>query len=97
MKAISTSLAALFFSGLVAGTTHTDWEHIDRDECPTDASFTQACWEAVTPPFPICEAKTTAEWVTHALDSSTRCCGEDISECKCPVKDGAKFREKIGG
>lgn len=64
--------------------------------CPTDSAIDAACLEAVTPPFPICLQKSASEWVAHSRDSSTRCCGNDISQCGCPVKNGAAFQAKIG-
>ena len=63
--------------------------------CPTDSSIDAACLEASIPPAPMCYTKSASEWVAHAQDSSTRCCGDDISECGCPVKNGAAFQAKI--
>mmetsp|Transcript_9993 Transcript_9993/g.15107 ORF Transcript_9993/g.15107 Transcript_9993/m.15107 type:complete len:120 (-) Transcript_9993:314-673(-) len=95
MKFISLTVAA-FLLGLVAGETHDHDHNITRVGCPTDDSIRQECYDAVTPPLPICLGSTAAEWVAKAIDSSTRCCGDDLTECKCPVKEGVMFKEKIG-
>ncbi len=89
------TLLSLFLAGLVAGDTHEDGHH-GTEGCPTDDSIPAACLAAVTPPFPVCLGATAVEWVAKAVDSSTRCCGDDISRCRCPVKDGERFREMIG-
>eukprot|EP00984_Skeletonema_dohrnii_P025382 scaffold14539_cov78-Skeletonema_dohrnii-CCMP3373.AAC.2 len=34
-------------------------------------------------------------WVQKALETYPRCCGEDLSECTCPVKDYWFFKNKI--
>jgi hypothetical protein len=39
--------------------------------------------------------KSSNEWVDKAIDSASRCCGDDLSECKCPKKDTEKFFDKI--
>mmetsp|Transcript_37002 Transcript_37002/g.66581 ORF Transcript_37002/g.66581 Transcript_37002/m.66581 type:complete len:130 (+) Transcript_37002:97-486(+) len=94
MKAILVASALLL--SFVAGGTQA--EGSDNIGCPTDDTISKACLDAVTPPFPICLTKGSAkEWVAHAKDSATRCCGDNIDQCKCPVKNGQKFQEKIVG
>ena len=65
--------------------------------CPVndDENFDVKCLEAAMPPFPMCTKLTPAEWVKKAVDGSSRCCGDDLSECKCPVKDSERFLNKI--
>ena len=65
--------------------------------CPVDddENFDVRCLEAAMPPYPICTKLSPAEWVKKAVDGSSRCCGDDLSECKCPVKDSEIFLNKI--
>mmetsp|Transcript_10732 Transcript_10732/g.22778 ORF Transcript_10732/g.22778 Transcript_10732/m.22778 type:complete len:116 (-) Transcript_10732:175-522(-) len=65
--------------------------------CPTDEQFNEECLAAVTPPFPICLKKSAADWVTQAQDAAPRCCGDDKSACRCPVKGSPEFWNKIDG
>lgn len=64
-------------------------------ECPTDDSYPQSCLDSAIPPWPICKFHTAESWVDSAKDSATRCCGDDISECKCPKKDTQRFQDRI--
>jgi hypothetical protein len=64
-------------------------------DCPTSDDYSPQCLEIVTPPWPICLLKSSHEWVDKAIDSASRCCGDDLSECKCPKKDTEKFLDKI--
>lgn len=66
--------------------------------CPTSSSYPQSCLSNIIPPWPICLTKNVTEWYNVSKDSSTRCCKDngDLSECKCPHKDSAKFLDKIG-
>lgn len=68
----------------------------NHEGCPTDDSFDPKCLESVMPPYPICNKLPASEWVKKGIDGASRCCGEDLSECKCPVKDSEKFLDKIG-
>lgn len=63
--------------------------------CPTSDDYDPACVDAIMPPWPICLFHSVDYWVENAIDSESRCCGDDISECKCPHKDTAKFKERI--
>ena len=63
--------------------------------CPKDDRFDPQCLANAMPPYPICTKKTAQEWVESAIDGASRCCGKDLSECKCPVKDSEKFLNKI--
>jgi len=72
--------------------THRD----GSSSCPKDDTISQTCLDKILPPYPICLSRTAAEWVDHAKDSATRCCGNDLSQCKCPVKDTQPFQAKIG-
>ena len=65
-------------------------------ECPTDDSYLESCLDSVIPPWPICKFHTVEDWVASAKDSSSRCCGDDMSMCKCPKKDTQAFLDKIG-
>ncbi|KAL7461659.1 hypothetical protein ACHAXS_002069 [Conticribra weissflogii] len=65
--------------------------------CPTDEQFNAECLASVTPPFPICLKKSAAEWVAQAQDAAPRCCGDDKSACRCPVKGTSEFSSKIDG
>jgi hypothetical protein len=64
-------------------------------ECPTSDAYGPACLRSAIPPWPICKFKTVDAFVEHAKDSATRCCGDDLSECKCPKKDTPEFMEAI--
>ena len=66
--------------------------------CPTDKKYDPKCLEAAMPPYPICSKLSADEWVRKAIDGSSRCCGgDDISNCRCPVKTSDRFRNRIGG
>eukprot|EP00580_Thalassiosira_gravida_P000180 CAMPEP_0201599728 /NCGR_PEP_ID=MMETSP0492-20130828/1070_1 /ASSEMBLY_ACC=CAM_ASM_000837 /TAXON_ID=420259 /ORGANISM="Thalassiosira gravida, Strain GMp14c1" /LENGTH=93 /DNA_ID=CAMNT_0048062359 /DNA_START=134 /DNA_END=415 /DNA_ORIENTATION=- len=67
-----------------------------RVGCPTDDSISSECLDAVTPPFPVCLGLSAAEWVAKAMEESPRCCSDDLTECSCPAKEGAMFKEYIG-
>ena len=81
---------------VVSTTEETDihWGHCTEFDCPSDPAFGE-CQNDLQPPFPICCKKTVAEWIESAKDSATRCCGSDLTACKCPVKDKPKFLNKI--
>lgn len=74
-----------------------DGDHPGQSLCPKDPDVSPECTAAIYPPFPICLKKTAKEWIEHAKDASTRCCGDNIDECKCPAKDGPAFQGQIGG
>ena len=66
-------------------------------KCPTDPNYSDECLSGVIPPSPICCGRASAkEWVDHAKDAATRCCADDMSKCKCPIKEENKFQDKIG-
>ncbi len=65
-------------------------------ECPTDESYPKTCLDNVIPPWPICKFGTVEKFVAKAKDGATRCCGDDLSACKCPKKDTDKFLDEIG-
>ena len=64
--------------------------------CPTSDAYGPQCLDSVTPPWPICLLHSVDYWVDSAIDSATRCCGDDLSECNCPKKDSPDFLAKIG-
>jgi hypothetical protein len=64
--------------------------------CPTDDKYTAECLKSSIPPWPICLFHDAEYFVTQAKDGATRCCGDDITECKCPKKDTEKFQGAIG-
>lgn len=91
MKAV-----ALLILGIVAGEATYAHDGDGSVLCPKDDNISQTCLDAILPPFPICLGRTAAEWVDHAKDSATRCCVDDMSQCKCPKKDTDAFKAKIG-
>jgi len=66
-------------------------------ECPTSdtGNYSEACYKATEPPYFVCINMTPDEWVEKALETYPRCCGVDLSECTCPVKDYWFFKNKI--
>jgi len=65
-------------------------------KCPKhDDSYGPACMRSVIPPWPICKFHSVEDFVEHAQDSATRCCGDDTSACRCPHKKSAKFLNHI--
>lgn len=73
------------------------WWKSSCKKCPTDPTYSSDCLSGVIPPFPICCGRDSAkEWVEHAKDAATRCCVDDMSKCKCPIKEEHKFQDKIG-
>jgi len=89
LKNIVRSLVFLAFLGSV----ESKW--LGCFSCPTSDDYSAECVENITPPWPICLLHTTDFWVDKAMDSATRCCGDDLSECKCPKKDTRKFLDRI--
>ena len=90
------SILLIYAAVVVSATEETDihWGHCSEFDCPSDPAFGE-CQNKLQPPFPICCKKTVAEWIKSAKDSATRCCGGDLTDCKCPVKDKPKFLNKI--
>ncbi len=88
--ASTSSISASIKSGLTA------FNDCPFFECPTSDSYPESCLDSVLPPWPICKFKTVDDWVACSQDSATRCCGDDLSECKCPKKDTEAFLDKIG-
>ena len=90
------SILLIYAAVVVSATEETDihWGHCTEFDCPSDPAFGE-CQNKLQPPFPICCKKTVAEWIESAKDSATRCCGGDLTDCKCPVKDKPKFLNKI--
>mmetsp|Transcript_16549 Transcript_16549/g.24755 ORF Transcript_16549/g.24755 Transcript_16549/m.24755 type:complete len:146 (-) Transcript_16549:247-684(-) len=75
---------------------YTAWTSCPFFECPSDESYPASCTDSVIPPWPICKFHSVEDWVASAQDSATRCCGDDLTDCKCPKKDDEKFLNKIG-
>eukprot|EP00980_Cylindrotheca_fusiformis_P024344 scaffold11783_cov120-Cylindrotheca_fusiformis.AAC.4 len=67
-----------------------------KGNCPTDESYSTKCLESAIPPYPICLKASAKEWVEKSIKGHDDCCGEDLSTCKCPEKESAKFISKIG-
>ena len=63
--------------------------------CPKDDSYDPACLRSALPPWPICWFHSVDDFVDHARDSATRCCGDDTSDCRCPKRKSAKFQDHI--
>lgn len=84
---------------LVAAVSISNADAWGGGECPKpdkdNAKYSEACYEATQPPYFVCKNMKPDEWVEKALDSYPRCCGDDLSECKCPVKDYWFFKNKI--
>ena len=64
--------------------------------CPTSEDYSFECRHGVIPRWPLCLMYTVDDWVDMAIDSSTRCCGDDRTDCKCPKKDTWRFKKRIG-
>ena len=65
-------------------------------KCPKSDAYDPACLRSAIPPWPICLFHSVDDFVDHAQDSATRCCGDDISACRCPKKNTDKFLNDIG-
>jgi hypothetical protein len=76
--------------------SHVEKMEYQKGECPTDDSYSAKCLESAIPPYPICLKASAKEWVEKSLVGHDDCCGEDMSTCKCPQKNSAKFVGKIG-
>ena len=63
--------------------------------CPKDDSYDPACLRSALPPWPICLFHSVDDFVEHAKDSATRCCGDDTTDCRCPKKASTKFQNHI--
>ena len=87
------SLLALFVLVLSAPGIHA-WEWCFK--CPTDEKYDAACLRSAIPPWPICLAHNAEYFVRNAKESASRCCGDDIRQCRCPKKDTVTFQNKIG-
>jgi hypothetical protein len=35
-------------------------------------------------------------YVAKSKEGASRCCGDDLTDCKCPKKDTDKFKDNIG-
>ena len=77
--------------------SNVDWYKDCPQPEPND-KYSEECYKATCPPPSVCNKLKPDEWVEKALESYPRCCGEDLSECKCPVKNyWPPFKAKIGG
>ncbi len=65
-------------------------------KCPTTDNYTEECYKNVMPPWPICLMHSADYYAEKSIDSASRCCQEDLSECKCPAKGTEKFKQRIG-
>jgi hypothetical protein len=89
----------IFFSAILllclTFSAQADW--LGCFKCPTDedVDYNPRCVKAAIPPWPICLLNDLDGWVDKALDSADRCCGDDLSMCKCPKKDSPKFLHNI--
>ena len=63
------------------------WSAAPCPEPEADAKYSQECYKATEPPSFVCKNMKPDEWVEKALESYPRCCGDDLSECRCPVKN----------
>jgi hypothetical protein len=71
-------------------------QEVQQGDCPKDDQYAAKCLESVMPPYPICTKKTVDEWVVKAWQGHDDCCGDDMTMCKCPQKNSAKFAGKLG-
>ena len=65
-------------------------------KCPTDDRLDPKCLINIIPPWPICLFHDVNYFLAKAEDGASRCCGDDISKCRCPKKDTGKFQDQIG-
>jgi hypothetical protein len=76
--------------------SHDDWWEL----CPhpeANSKYSEECYKATIPPPFVCKHMKPDEWVEKALDSYPRCCVDDLSACKCPVKNWwPPFKARIG-
>ncbi len=71
------------------------WKYCPQPEA--NSKYSEECYKATTPPPFVCKNMKPDEWVEAALDSYPRCCGDDLSACKCPVKNfWPPFKARIG-
>lgn len=56
-------------------------------EPPPDAKYSKECYANTAPPPFVCKYMKPDDWVKAALDSFPRCCRDDLTECRCPVKN----------
>ena len=85
--------------------SHFDWFHYNWTDpeaelgnhigCPEDDRFPVGC-EMLMPPYPKCLEGDFVDWVHAAMiEGGPDCCGEDLTACKCPIKDSALFESAI--
>mmetsp|Transcript_31121 Transcript_31121/g.45796 ORF Transcript_31121/g.45796 Transcript_31121/m.45796 type:complete len:127 (-) Transcript_31121:62-442(-) len=67
----------------------------DCPQAPENSKYSEACYKATEPPYFVCINMEPDEWVEKALATYPRCCGEDLTQCTCPVKDYWFFKNKI--
>mmetsp|Transcript_2817 Transcript_2817/g.5093 ORF Transcript_2817/g.5093 Transcript_2817/m.5093 type:complete len:148 (+) Transcript_2817:98-541(+) len=95
-------LFLLFLAAIATGAEASWGEKSNEDwykDCPQSETnkYSEECYKATCPPPFVCDKMTPDEWVEKALESYPRCCGDDLTECKCPVKDvWPPFKAKIG-
>ena len=97
-------LATLLLAAVLAGHHTADAKLFSVPQClkcPYDDTLPLECIKNIIPPWPICLFHDIDYFRRVAIDGSTRCCdGEaaaaDMSECRCPKKDTAKFLDSIG-
>ena len=78
--------------------TDTDDSRIRSPEfqkCPDDDRFPVGC-EILMPPYPGCLNAKLIDWIHYAATSGgPDCCGDDMSACRCPIKDSEHFSMAI--
>ena len=66
-------------------------------ECPTSKDYSPNCLATVLPPWPICFIHNADYYVQKAKEGATRCCLDDLKDCRCPKTDSPKFLDNIQG
>ena len=66
-------------------------------QCPTTDDYSEECLIYALPPWPICLFHDANYFVAKSIDGASRCCQDDLTECRCPKKDSPKFLDQIGG
>lgn len=89
-------MRSFLLSLLVAALASPSQAFLDCLKCPSDDSLDPKCLINIIPPWPICLFYDLNYFLAKAVDGSSRCCGDDISGCRCPKKDTDKFKDRIG-
>lgn len=70
---------------------------VDCFTCPTSDQYDPECLKNAIPPWPICLFHDVDYFVEKSKDGASRCCTDDLTECRCPKKDTPQFLDQIEG